>query len=387
MSERFGTDSVAVPDSLNNGLRPRIIDFLMRYSASESPDTLEQRQLSGEFGLYAGATTPDLYGMTDAVYVLHTVGQLDSLTSRESRCTWAERILACQGDDGWFTRLNHRGHPKEHATAYALGALALLAREPDEGYLANVRPIGPLLPLLTSRQHFTHWIEKLGFVPTLRGILGKNLGWHYIWRSSHIGGGVPAIIATAAPLFSQWWPDAPIDSEQWFRWYFEWLDGHINPNSGYWQRAIWNRVYHKPTHIDMGGAVHFYWIYDALGRPFPYPEAVIKSTIGLQRPDGLYADHPFCIDLDADFCIVRSFLQLPESLQVEYQEIVHRAIERNFEAIVSALTEQPLEGIYSDSHGLPGALAALVECGKLPGFRHAAALADWQHPLDKVCWL
>jgi hypothetical protein len=137
----------------------------------------------------------------------------------------------------------------------------------------------------------------------------------------------------------------------------------------------------------MGGAVHFFWIYEALGCSFPYPKAVIESTLQLQQPNGLYKDHPFCIDFDANFCLVRSYLQLSEEQKPVYRDQVYGSVMRNFEAIVQVLTEQPLTEIYGDSHGLPGALAALIECAKLPDFEYAEALADWQHPLDKAWWL
>jgi len=49
--------------------------------------------------------------------------------------------------------------------------------------------------------------------------------------------------------------------------------------------------------------------------------------------------------------------------------------------------ERPLEDVYLDSHGLPGALAALSECVKLPGFAHTGTASQWKHPLDRVWWL
>ena len=342
--------------------------------------------IEGAFSLHANRSIADLYGSIDAAYILYALGILLRKTSHVSRQTWAKHILISQADQGWFTKLNLRGHPREHATAYAIAALHLLQIEPDEDYVTQIKPLTALLPLLTDRTAFLRWITRLDFCLDPRSILKKNLGWHYIWRGSHVGGGIPAVIGMTRHLFEQWWP-GQVDVDQWFAWYFEWLDAHVNPKTGYWQRAFWNLIYRKPTLIDMGGAVHFFWIYEALGRPFPYPEAVIESTLALQRPNGLYKDHPFCIDLDGNFCLIRAYLQLPAEKQAQYRERVYRSAERNFEAIVKALLERPLEEIYSDSHGLPGALVALVECTKLPDFKYADALAGWQHPLDKVWWL
>jgi len=342
--------------------------------------------LRGDFALLSESASVDLYGMADAVHILHTLGTLAQETDRSSRERWAEQLLGCQDDGGWFSRRNVRGHSHEHATAYAISALRLLEVDTEERYASQVSRIDHIKPILTDQHALLDWITRLDSRLTPWDVLKKKLGWHYIWRGSHVGGGIPAAIGMTRDLIEQWW-GGEVDVDQWFNWYFDWLDAHINPKTGYWQRAFWNTVYRKPTLIDMGGAVHFLWIYEAMGRPFPYPEAIIDSTLSLQRPSGLYKDHPFCIDLDANFCLVRSFLQLSSTRQEIYRERVYRAAERNFEAIVKALTTQPLEEIYDDSHGLPGALAALVECTKLPSFKYGEALSEWQHPLDKAWWL
>lgn len=355
-------------------------DFLNRHRFGDGDP------LSGQFSLYQDAVEPDLYGMLDAAYDLHILNRLSERTDKTSRAVWADRILACQDADGWFTRRNLRGHPREHATAYAIAALRLLELEPDENYVGQIKPLAALLLLLTDRAAFLRWITTLDFRFSPRSILKKNLGWHYIWRGSHVGGGIPAAVGMTRHLFEQWWP-GQVDVDRWFGWYFEWLDAQANPDTGYWQRAIWNLIYRKPTLIDMGGAVHFFWIYEALRRPFPHPEAVLKSTLTLQRSDGLYKDHPFCIDLDGNFCLIRAYLQLPAEKQRLYRERVYCSVERNFEAIIQALADKPLEEIYDDSHGLPGALAALTECVKLPDFKYTDTLSGWQHPLDKVWWL
>jgi hypothetical protein len=220
----------------------------------------------------------------------------------------------------------------------------------------------------------------------LPDICDKKLGWHYIWRGSHVGGGIAAIIGMTRDLFKKWW-DEEINTDYWFERYFKWLDGHANPKTGFWQRAFWNRIYKTPTIIDMGGAAHFYWIYNALNHPLPYPEQVICSTLSLQRKDGLYKKYPFCVDLDGDLCVIRSFLQLHDSKKPIYKEQVYQSAERNFNTILRELSEQPLERIYKDSHGLPGALAALTECTKLPQFKYAESVKEWRHPLDRAWWL
>lgn len=373
------------PEELANQVAQHAVDFLLLHSTDKKASSKSISLLDGEFGLYRGQSNPDLYGMIDAVYILYMINELAARTDRISRARWAERILECQDEYGWFSKLNLRGHSPEHATAYAIGALKLLEVEDKEHYVHRIRPLNCLLPILTDQREFVHWIENLGFRFTFDDIAG-HLGWHYIWRGSHIGGGVAATIGMTRDLFHEWWSGS-VNTDQWFKSYFEWLDTHVNPETGYWQRALWNLVYRKPTTIDMGGAVHFLWVYSACHHPFPFPGRIIDSTVSLQKESGLYRDYPFCIDFDGNFCIVRSYLQLPESKRQRDRSRVHQAIEANFETIVTVLNSRPLEDMYHDSHGLPGALAALIECTKLPGFKYTKCLESWQHPLDRVCWL
>jgi hypothetical protein len=340
---------------------------------------------SGKFSLYRGANSPDLYGMIDFVYILFITGKIGSLTDRNSRERWAERILSCQDDRGWFSLQNLRGHSVEHATAYAIAALQLLALDENEDYLSLVKPLEEVKPLLTDDPLFFNWISRMGFRWSPTSLMNKRLGWHYIWQGSHIGGGVAASLGMLQHKIREWWPE--VDLMDWFDKYIRWLNKKCNPETGYWQRAFWNILIKKPTIIDLGGAVHFYWIYDRLGVPFPYPESLIQSTLNLQKPDGLYKDHPFCIDLDANFCLIRALLSLPEGRQHEYRAKVYQSTEKNVTKILSILSGHSLEEVYEDSHGLPGALAALVECKHLPDFVYQEVLMDWQNPLDEVWWL
>ncbi len=365
-------------------VKQRSLDFLQAHATGN--EHVDRDLLSGEFSLLCNRNEPDLYGMLDAAYILFTLGELAPRTSRASRQQWAARILSCQGDEGWFSRRNLRGHSREHATAYALGALMLLAIEPDELYVDQVKPLAFLLPLLEDRDASERWIHRLDFRPTLQSIRRKKLGWHYIWRGSHVGGGIAAVIGMTQHLFGEWW-SLPQAGQSWLSWYIEWLNANANPRTGYWQRAFWNTVYKKPTLIDMGGAVHFYWVYEAMNEQFPYPHRIIATTTSLQKPNGLYKDHPFCIDLDGNFCIIRAYLQLPQTERLALKEVVYTAAEANFNGVLQHLVERPFEKIYTDSHGLPGALCALIECTKLPSFKHAPLMSHWQNPLDTAWWL
>lgn len=384
------TATTATPTStpaVGHAIADRMLALLRRHAVGEDAARWSEEPLRGEFSLHRGAAASDLYGMVDAIYILHTLGQLAPRTTSASRRTWAAAILACQDEAGWFTRRNLRGHSREHATAYAIGALRLLEIEDEERYVEQMRPLTGVLPMLTDAAAFDRWIRRLGF-ERWSDIRHKNVGWQHVWRGSHVAGGVAAAVHMTRELMPQWWPGrGDVDVDRWFAWFFDWLDERVSRRTGYWQRAWWNLLYRRPTLIDLGGAVHFHWLYVARDRPLPWPGAVVESTLSLQRETGLYRTHPFCIDLDGNFCVIRPYLQLPEAEQAALRPRVEAAIERNFDAVSGVLLRGDLEAIYTDLHGPPGALAALAECVKLPTFSRRDALPGWQHVLDRVPWL
>jgi hypothetical protein len=293
-------------------------------------------------------------------------------------------LLECQNDAGWFVKRNIRGHGKEHATAYALGALELLGLPDNRDYLELATPLTGADELLLDAKRFRKWISRLGLKIDFKDPVG-GAGWNYVWRNSHIVGGVAAAVGMRRGDFERRLGAEAV--EEFFARLFAWLDREVNPKTGLWQRAVWNWFYKKPTIIDMGGAAHFYWVYYRAERPFPAPAALIRSTASIQRETGLYRDEPMCIDFDANFHIVRAFLQLPEAERAELRETATRALERNAEGIARAFAERPLREIYRDSHGLPGALAALIECAKMPNLRVSQEIRRWRNPLDATWWL
>ena len=350
-------------------------ELFFRKYATDAHETSFEATLSGAFASKMGQTEPDLYAMADAVLLYFTLGRLESVTTRASREVWAERILAYQRPDGGFFVPGY--HNLEHTTAYAIAALRLLEAEPDEEYCSRLRPPAFLLPIMESQSAFEKWIH--------------GLDWLVIWGNkrpgSHPGGGIPAIIGMTCEHFKSFWNNPP-DVDAWFDWYFGWLDKEANPKTGLWQRAIWNRIYSRPNIIDVGGAAHFLWIYDACKRSYPYPEQTMKSGMAIQRRNGLNGRRPYCIDLDANYCIVRGYSQLTSNKQDERRSQVHQILEKNFVAIVNILSSQPLEKVYHKSpHGLTGALVALVECTKFKDFRYRESLSNWQHVLDRAWWM
>ena len=360
------------------------VDFVKLFAVGDEVSLIHAGSATGNFGLYRNRLEADLYGMVDVVYIYHITDTLRLVTNVESRKIWAQRILECQDDLGWFSKKNIRGHSQEHATAYAIAALRLLEIEPEERYLIKIKPLIGIRQIFKSEENFVKWISKLGFKLTIKDPVG-HLGWHYIWRSSHIGGGVAAAVGMTRELHREWWGEDNVD--KWFDWYFGWLDNNVYPKTGYWQQAFWNLFTKVPTLIDMAGAVHFYWIYDKYHRKYPFPEKVIESTLKVQPETGIYKKYPMCIDLDGNYCLVRSYLQLGETVKVKYHEQVLSAINANAKAILQFFKDKQLFEIYSDTHGLPGALTALAECFKFNASKVETTPCQFNNPFDKVWWL
>ena len=313
------------------------------------------------------------------------IGKLAEYTTRNSRKEWAKKIKSCQGDDGWFTKKNYRKHSKEHATAYSVGALKLLEIDSDEFYCKTIDPIIDLLEFIKDERKTSVLMEKMGFKLTINN-LSANLGWHYIWKSSHLAGGIAASIFMLKDEIGNW-SNSNYDINQWFKQWFDWLDERINPKTGLWQRAFWNKLYKKPTLIDMGGAVHFLWIYSAFNKNFSYKMNLINSVLSIQKDNGLYKKQPFCIDFDANFCLVRSFDQLNLSNQMAISSKIEESLNKNSNKIIKILSTVIFNEIYNDTHGLPGALAALVECKGFKSFNNFEGMENWNNPFNKVCWL
>jgi len=318
----------------------------------------------------------DLYLIIDYIYILNITNIFNNTLSRDFRKFLANKILQCQDDLGWFSLNNTTRHTKEHASAYAIAGLKLLEIEDDENYLNKLKPLEFLKPLISNKKTFNKWIN--------------SYMWFHPWRVSQIIGGIPAIIGMTSEYFYNWFYKDDINLDKFWYWYFSWLNNNINTETGYWSPAnkilqnIFNNLYPKAKLGYLGGAAHIYWIYQHVNTKFPKPEEVIKSTLKLQNDDGLYHTHPYCIDFDANFCIVRSYLQLPESKKVVYKEIIINALEKNVHSIFSHFNKNDISKVYKTPHGIVGALAAITEANLL---LEIDEFKSWNNVIDEVWWL
>jgi hypothetical protein len=315
---------------------------------------------TGFFSAKANQNSPTLYGLTDMVYNLLIPNQLDEYLLKYTELNkekWIEKIQSYQNSKtGWFKEpgFNFGYHFKEHSSAFATSALKLLGAEPLFEFKISNK--------LISQPKVNNWLKK---VPEW-GLL--------FWAGSHRGGGVASIFATIKKL----------PHDEFFDWYFGWLDNRADPKVGYW-RIGWNHKLRKRLTIqELGGSIHYYWIYNYMNRPIPYPEKVIDSTLALQNERGLWdKDVSYCIDLDAIFALLRCQKLVPSYRNQE----IKGAILKYLDYTIPSLNDRDfLFFRYDNSHKLTGCLGAIAEV-----YKYYPELFDFPKPfiqtLDITPWI
>ena len=151
-------------------------------------------------------------------------------------------------------------------------------------------------------------------------------------------------------------------NREWFDNFFNWLDKEVDPHSGIWRRDV-------PVEItqQLGGAFHFYFLYEHFRRPLPYPERIIDTIIGAQREDGTFPDSPFpCwLELDAIYELNRAVRQ------TGYRRVeVLGAMKRTLGKIVERVMDSKYrDETMDDTHAMVAILSVLAELQQtLPGY-------------------
>jgi len=295
---------------------------------------------SGLFSVKRSGKITTLYGLTDMAFNLSISNKLQNYKLVHSELNFDNWIQAIQSfqdpKTGWFKEsgFNFGFHFKEHSTAFAIAALKLLNSEPKYEIRYKNQ--------LNTEKKVRKWLYH---VPEW-GLL--------FWPGSHRGGGIGAIFATLG-----------LDSyphENFFDWYFKWLDEHADPEVGFW-RIGWNhKVKKRLTKQELGGSIHYYWIYEFFKRPIPYPERVIDSTLKLQNEYGLWDGFvSYCIDLDAIFALLRCLNQTNGYRKID----IEQAIIKYLDHTIFMLNDKDfLFKHYNNTHKLTGCLEAIAEIQK-----------------------
>ena len=325
-------------------------------------DNFKMNNTAGQFSVRLDPKKPSLYGVCDMVFNLTISNQLKNYLSSYEKETveeWITHIQSYQNPKtGWFKEglFNYGYHFKEHSTAFAISALKVLGGVPRYGLKISKK--------LNSQKKVEKWLKK-------------SPEWGLLfWPGSHRGGGLGAIYAT---LGRDYYPH-----EKFFDWYFDWLDKKADREVGFWRIGWIHKLRkYRLTKHELGGSIHYYWIYEFLKRPIPYPEKVIDSTLQLQNNIGLWdKDVSYCIDLDALFCLTRCCKQT----KGYRKEAIKNAIIKYLNYTISTLNDKDfLFNQYLNTHKLTGCLEAIAEVQKFypelldlsPSFIQTLDITPW----------
>jgi hypothetical protein len=231
---------------------------------------------------------------------------------------------------GWFTDTARRTmHFRQHTTAFAIAALTLL----------GAQPLHPLkfVEKISSKRNLERWLSRWWlWAPRLE------------WVGSHVGSGVAAsIFMTDTQMPEGWWD-----------WFFDWLDAHTDPNTGFWKHGLLHTS-RRSNFYDLGAAFHYYFFYVRLGRPIPYPENIIDATLLLQQPNHLwFGDVPYCPDLDAIYAMTRA----SEQAGGYRRDDIELAVRNYLDFVVPRInTRDYIFASYPHTHTMTGLVATLAE--------------------------
>ena len=316
-----------------------------------------------QFSVKMNQDEPSLYGICDMVYNLAITNELDSYFKsydNEDKNEWISIIQSYQNPKtGWFKEglFNYAYHFKEHSTAFSISALKLL----------DAKPKFPLK--ITKKLNTKKKVEKW---------LSKKPEWGLLyWPGSHRGGGIAAVYAT---LGADNYPH-----QKFFEWYFDWLDKHADNMVGFWRLGWIHKLKKERLTInELGGAVHYYWIYEFMGHPWPYPEKIIDSTLSLQNNMGTWhKDYSYCIDLDA----IHSLTRCCNQTSGYRKEDIRNAIIKYLDYVIEKMNDKKyLFEKYDTAHKLTGYVCAIAEINKF-----YPELLDlprpWIQTLDITPWI
>jgi hypothetical protein len=113
------------------------------------------------------------------------------------------------------------------------------------------------------------------------------------------------------------------------------------------------------TKHELGGAVHYYWIYEFMKRSIPYPKKIIDSTLQLQNEFGLWDNRvSYCIDLDAIFCLLRCGGHVDDYRKEDVKEAIIKYLDYTIPCLNDKMF---LYNQYISTHKLTGCLGAIAE--------------------------
>lgn len=280
--------------------------------------TLRDRE--GPVGAYRGGIgrRTDLYASLDVALMRTIMGETfaDTLSTAERRA-WADHINSFQKPDGTFTDV-FTHHSQLHAHGMVIGALGALGepmRNPHTLYAPFANPAD-----------VPGWLDQID--------------WAAQWSASHLFWGGMHCYSMSAACPPEW--KATV---------FDWLDEHLDHDTGWWARGTVYPNRHEP----LGGSAHILPIYQHHHRPFPAPERLIDSVLAMQLPDARWLDDPghypvSYLELDALYALKFAGDQAPHHRASE----IHNAGRRFGQTVESAWSTRRPELLAEHPHILLG---------------------------------
>jgi len=361
----------------DESLRAKAVENCLRFLAARYRGEAEMGAWDGLFSASArDGGAPDLFGAVDAVYALSTLGMLGDATRPESRLRWADHIRSYQSADGWFRAGDRQRHSPVHASAYALGALALLS---DDG----ADPIGQLQPIDVDEALASGLVQPWAGLPLLDRL--------HFWRGSHRVGGFAAVVGQLGQAGHADKLPGVDDADEWLdRWARRAVES-IDRQSGMWflapapLQAAFAAAYrfrHRPDFGHIGGATHVYWILDKLEVPLPAPRACVQWIMRHAADETVCEGAPYCLDFDRAYLLARNAQHSEEEGEEKSVSTFLRDVRRD---VLSYLSLHEPSTWPDSSHKLPGALACVAEIDRYD--RSVAEGTPWRDVFEVVWWL
>jgi hypothetical protein len=363
-------------------VREEVADRCLQFLADRYRGNGNHADWDGAFSTMADAGDEhDLFGSLDAVYILAILRRLGPLTTPDSRTRWCERILEFQGPDGWFRANDRQRHHPIHASAYALGALALLAEEDGRDMIGGVKPIhaGSQLPLqLTSGWDRLPLAQRLHF-----------------WRGSHRIAGFAAIVGQLSDAGHMEKLPSVKDAGVWLgRWAANATES-IDPQSGSWSlvprwlESAFGMAYqirHRPEFGHIGGAAHVYWILHKLNLPMPAPAATVDWIMNRAAQAPICEGAPYCLDFDRAFLLARNAAECDTGPE---KASARRFLSEVRRAVLGYYYGHERHSWHESAHKLPGGLACVAEVDRSLSLAEARPEGGypWRDVFDTVWWL
>ena len=284
---------------------------------------------------------PTLLACCDGAMILHILGLMDQVGPE--RKAWAGVVHAAQRPDGSFGSL--------HSFGMAVRALNCLGQ-----------------PLLLRPAFQDEWGRPDALVEWL-----DSRDWSKPWGASievlHVAcPRCDAANAGGMMTVDPAWRDA----------IFKWLADSQEPSTGLW----------APGHEDevdlfnkMGAAFHFFPFYTGWGEGLPRAEAMIDSTLSLQRADGTFAGG--YADMDAVHMLATLAGQTDHRRQA-----VRTALTRCFDAYADRFAAEDVEVTFRDLHSALASVELLCQLARIlaPGLPMTDC-SGWDPRLWRVRWI